>query len=344
MGSVLLGSRMLLAMVFATAGVAKLLDLPGSRNALEGFGVPGRVVPLAALLLPLAELGTALALLPAPVAQWGGLAAMLLLFAFAGGIANAMRQGAAPDCHCFGQLSSAPAGRSTLIRNLALTVPAAYVAVAGPGPSVTEWIGDRTAAELVAIGAVLVAAVSGGLGIRFWRENRTLTRDLKDAQDRLQGLPSGLPVGTMAPEFSLRSARSGEHVTLRALRARRRPVALIFVSPSCGTCQDLFVDAARWQTALAGDVTIALISAGGPAENVASLQNGSGDVLLQSGWEVGESYRVHATPKAVVVSPDGRIASALASGQNIESLIRLTLRQHGMGPPPRQALRGDPVA
>ena len=343
MGTVLLGARLLLAAVFVTAGVAKLLDRPGSRNALTGFGVPAALVPAAVILLPLAELATAVALVPTATAQWGALAALLLLLAFAAGIANAMRQGKAPDCHCFGQLSSAPAGRSTLIRNLALAVPAAYVAIDGPGPSVTSWIADRTAAELVAIAACLAAAALGALAVRFWRENQTLTRDLESARDRIAALPRGLPVGSTAPEFTVHSLRSGAAVTLDSLLARGRPVALVFVSPGCGPCQEVFEDASRWQLALADDITVAFISEGDPADNLVALQNGSGDLLMQDDWEVGRVYEVRNTPTAVAISPDGRIASALVSGEGIEPLIRVTVRQHRLA---RRdlAVPSDPVA
>jgi hypothetical protein len=343
MGSVLLGARMLLAAVFATAGVAKLLDRRGSHNALRGFGVPPRLVPVAVILLPLAELGTAVALVPTPTAQWGGLAALFLLLAFAGAIGNAMRRGRAPDCHCFGQLHSAPAGPSTLLRNLALAAPAAYVAIDGPGPSVSTWIADRTAAELIAIAACLAAAFLGALAVRFWRESRTLTRDLKSARDRLASLPRGLPVGAPAPGFTVHSVRSGAAVTLDKLLARARPVTLIFVSPGCGPCEEIFEEASRWQVALAEQVTIAVISEGDRGDNVAVLENGSGDVLLQDEWEVGEAYRVGNTPTAVAIAPDGRVASPLVSGEGIEPLIRLTVRQHGMGPS-RAAVPREPIA
>src|SRR4051794_17245174 len=105
-GSVVLGIRVILAGVFAVAGVAKLADRPGTQQSLGSFGVPFRAVPIGAILLPLAELATAVALIPAPSARWGGLSALVLMLAFMGGIANAMRQGSAPDCHCFGQLHS----------------------------------------------------------------------------------------------------------------------------------------------------------------------------------------------------------------------------------------------
>ncbi|MGH7606652.1 MAG: MauE/DoxX family redox-associated membrane protein, partial [Gemmatimonadales bacterium] len=119
-----------LALVFIAAGVGKLLDPVGSRRALRDFGVPRGWAGPGAWLLPIAELAAAAALLTQALARVGAVASLLLLAAFALGVANALRQGRAPDCHCFGQLHSAPAGRGTLVRNLALGVPAALVVVA----------------------------------------------------------------------------------------------------------------------------------------------------------------------------------------------------------------------
>src|SRR4051794_20662789 len=129
MGTLLVGARMLLTLVFATAGVAKLLDRSGTRRALSDFGVPASALAVGSILLPLAELATAIALIPPATAQGGGVAAAALLPGFSAGLALAMREGKGPDCHCFGQNPSGPAGRNTLLRNLALVVPAVFVAV-----------------------------------------------------------------------------------------------------------------------------------------------------------------------------------------------------------------------
>jgi hypothetical protein len=204
------------------------------------------------------------------------------------------------------------------------------VAIDGPGPSLSAWIGDRTAAELVAVALGIAAVVLGVLAVTFWRKSRTLARDLASAQERLSSLPRGLPVGTMAPEFTVHSARSGLPVTLEDLRAPGLPAVLIFVSPGCGPCQEIFADVGRWQVALAEDVTVAVISEGDRADNIASLQNGSGDVLVQDEWDVVKAYKVRNTPTAVAITADGRIASALVSGAGIESLVRLTVRQQRM--------------
>ena len=59
----LLCARLLLALVFLVAGLAKLADLAGSRQALRDFGVPARLATPLGTLLPLAELVVAVALL-----------------------------------------------------------------------------------------------------------------------------------------------------------------------------------------------------------------------------------------------------------------------------------------
>ena len=93
MDSFVLAVQVLLAGVFATAGIAKLLDRPGSRQALLDFGVPTSLVPLLAWLLPLAELAVAVTLLIPQTARGAAIAAVLLLVAFMAGIARALARG-----------------------------------------------------------------------------------------------------------------------------------------------------------------------------------------------------------------------------------------------------------
>src|SRR5688572_10702333 len=122
MDTMLLVARVLLAGVFGVAGLAKLADRPGSRQALIDFGLPATLVRSLGLLLPLAELAVAAALLPLTTAWWGALGALALLLVFGVGIAGNLARGRRPACHCFGQLHSAPAGRATLLRNGVLAV------------------------------------------------------------------------------------------------------------------------------------------------------------------------------------------------------------------------------
>jgi peroxiredoxin len=342
-GSVLLGARVVLAAVFATAAVAKLRDRQGTFRALIGFGVPDRALRAGVILLPLAELATAVALLPKPTAQWGGLAALVLLLGFTGGIVNAMIRGRAPDCNCFGQLHSEPVGWRTLLRNGALAVPAVLVTVDGPGPSIPAWVGDRSGAELAAVAGFAAAALLGLLAVRLRRERDSISQSLANARAELKTMPLGLPVGVAAPDFTLPSLQGGD-VSLEELRARGSPVALLFVSPGCGPCTKVFSNASRWQRPLADDITLALVSTGTPEENQAAVGNGETRVLLQENHEVNEAYRVRSTPVAVMVNQEGRIASPAVPGTAIESLIRVTLRENAERLSPRRLAAARPSA
>ena len=127
MDLVLLVARLLLAAVFAVAALAKLADLPGSRQAMRDFGVPARLAAPLGTLLPLAELAVAVALIPRASAWWGAVGALALLLLFVAGIGVSLARGRHPDCHCFGQIHSAPAGWQTLVRNGALAAVAGFV-------------------------------------------------------------------------------------------------------------------------------------------------------------------------------------------------------------------------
>src|SRR2546430_4485796 len=106
MDGVLLAARLALAVVFVVAGLAKLLDRAGSRQALIGFGVPPGLAQPMAVVLPLAEVAVAIALVPLASAWWSAVAALVLLAAFVAAIGLNLARGRRPDCHCFGQLYS----------------------------------------------------------------------------------------------------------------------------------------------------------------------------------------------------------------------------------------------
>jgi uncharacterized membrane protein YphA (DoxX/SURF4 family)/thiol-disulfide isomerase/thioredoxin len=331
MGSAVLAARVILAAVFATAGVAKLRDRQGTQDSLQAFGVPASAVSPLALALPLAELATAVALVPRPSAQWGGLAALILLLAFIAGITRALARGEAPDCNCFGQIHSEPAGRGTVVRNIVLAAVATFVVVEGPGPSVTGWIADRSAAELVAVAAGAAALASVVWALLLWRENRELKVELADVREHLLLHPPGLPVGSLAPPFELPSTHGGT-LGLDALRARGLPVVLVFVSTDCPQCDMLMPQLGTWQETLADRLTVAVISRGTPEENQALLDSGVAEVLLQEERELKHAYRLSGSPIAQIVSPDGRIGSEAVAGiSGIESLIRLTMRRSARG-------------
>src|SRR4051812_32471111 len=98
MAATLLITRLLLAGVFLVAGVAKLADRAGSRKAVIDFGVPTALTAPLAVLLPLAELGVAISLIPVATAWWAAMGALALLLLFVVAIGANLARGRRPDC------------------------------------------------------------------------------------------------------------------------------------------------------------------------------------------------------------------------------------------------------
>src|SRR5215207_4190617 len=292
------------------AGASKLADCKGSREALVDFGVPSFLASPLGILLPLIELAAAAALIPAGTAWWGAVGALALLLMFVAGIGTNLALGRKPDCHCFGQLHSAPAGWKTLTRNGVLALVAGLV-------------------------VLRLFAVQWWFLVHLLRQNGRLLVRL-EALEAMLGTgggeaPSqngaqraaGLPVGTQAPSFSLPGLH-GETLTLEALRASGKPVMLLFTDPDCGPCTALLPEIRRWQKEHAQEeLTISLISLGSVEQNRAkSTEHGLREVLLQKEWEVAHAYEAYGTPSAVLVRPDGKIASPLAQGSDaIKALV-----------------------
>ena len=126
-----LAVRLVLAAVFAVAGVAKLLDQRGFREAVVGFGVPRRFAATVAWSLPVVELAVAVLLVWPDTSWWGAVGALVLLAVFSVGIAANLGSGRRPECHCFGQLHPEPVSAKMLVRNVVLAVPAAFLVLAG---------------------------------------------------------------------------------------------------------------------------------------------------------------------------------------------------------------------
>ena len=348
MGAVLLVSRLLLACVFSVAGVAKLADRAGSRRAVAEFGVPERLAGVVGLGLPVFELLVAVALIPSGSARFGALGALLLLSVFTVGIVVALRRGTQADCHCFGQLHSAPISWRTLVRNVVLAAVAGFAVLAGwrhPGVSATGWVAGLSAgwAAALALGLVLAVAIGfmGWFSLQMLSQNGRILARLEAVEAVLSGTAEpllgggglgeelgaglgdgGLPVGAPAPEFALLST-DGERQELGALLALGVPLLLVFSDSGCGPCDSLLPDLAGWQRELHLRLRIALIAGGDPDRNRAKAErHGLELVLLQAGREVADSYEAEATPMAVLIGPDGLVRSPTVGGaEQIRTLV-----------------------
>src|SRR5919107_1922608 len=222
----LLVARLLLALIFVVAGAAKLADRAGSRQAMRDFGLPAALAAPLGILLPLAELAVAVALIPTSTAWWGAVGALALLLLFVVGISANLARGRKPECHCFGQLRSEPAGWKTLVRNGVLAAVAGFVVwwgYGGAGPSALGWLAGLSTAPLLGLGVGV--AVLGLVAAQWWfllgllRQNGRLAMRVGALEGRFtEELPPGLPLGEAAPAFELPNLH-GQKLPLEALRA-----------------------------------------------------------------------------------------------------------------------------
>jgi uncharacterized membrane protein YphA (DoxX/SURF4 family) len=330
--------RLALALVFAAAGTAKMLDRKGTQETLAAFGVPGAIVSPASVLLPVVELIVAGGLLLRSSVTWAAAVAVGLLAVFSAGVANSLWRGRRPPCHCFGQFASAPASWGTVGRNAILAGAAVFVAVTTanqPEPATVTYL---------MFAALCVLGIAIGLSVAA-RRVRWLTLDRLEllaaghpplrapvrwakqgaAFARGEGAPVGLPVGSRAPEFELQ--RVDGPVTLASLLRPRKPTILLFSDAGCVPCIELLPTFMGWHREYRDEVTIVVIISGSMKDDFRTGNDELSDgVLTHPGREIANAYKARVTPSAVVVTADGKIGSRLAVGQRpiqalVESLV-----------------------
>jgi thiol-disulfide isomerase/thioredoxin/uncharacterized membrane protein YphA (DoxX/SURF4 family) len=351
--------QLILAGVLIVAAVGKSRDLPGSRQAVADFGVPKRFADIAGTALPGVELVIGLGLLWGATARLAALFASLLFIAFIVGIGYNLSKGRQPECHCFGQIHSEPAGWPTLIRNVVLVLASLVIVWQGSvGP--VEWFDDLShdGEATTLIGLALLAV---GIGILFLmqkliRLNTDLVDLQADAANRFEELiealqtgsasvstaptntpepSSSIPRANVAPAFDLATV-DGERMTLEGLLAPGKPTMLMFADPGCGPCAALTPDIAEWQARFGNEITMAVISRGTLESNQDKfVAKGVGRIGLQEEWEVFKAYEVRGTPSAVLVDADGIIRQPYATGRdNIRSLVSRTVSPEQPTAPP----------
>lgn len=316
--------RVVLALVFAVSGAAKLMDARGTRRAMRDFGVPVSIAPVAAGALPVVEIASAALLLPRATAWWAAVAAIALLLAFTTVVAWQLARGRRPDCHCFGSLSGGPIGARTLARNgLLLATAIGVAALNRDDVALPAFATDEPAllATVVVLGGVMLLGVGAQAALVYLTYQR-LSRRLGEldsvvrtshdrAQRRLAGEVVPPVVGEPAPVLELPDLR-GDLVDFASMRGRE--LLLVFIRPGCWACHAILPDLLeRAAKPPADDAGLIVVSRGSPDENGDLRQLGA-PVLLSPGASVAAAFGVAGTPAALRIDGSGRIASELAIG------------------------------
>ena len=254
-----------LGAMFAAAATAKARDLAATRASAVALGVPERVAPAAALALVATEAAVAVSLVITPFAPFGAAAAVALLGTFSVVVAANLRAGRRPPCNCFGQRSSSPIGRATLIRNGVLAVVAGTLLVrrvevgAESLGSFQRFTTIQAVATVLGITVTAVFAFHSWLLVNLVLQNGRLLGRIEQLEFAASPEPVGTntpvaraptdqrharrgpAIGSPAPRFGLNDV-DGRTVTIDDLLADGRPPVLLFLEPRCSACVEMAVE------------------------------------------------------------------------------------------------------
>jgi thiol-disulfide isomerase/thioredoxin/uncharacterized membrane protein YphA (DoxX/SURF4 family) len=320
--------RLVLSAIFLVAAMAKLVKFDEAKDSVRQFGVPASISGQFLACMIVCESIIAFLFIFSQTSRPSGIAASLLLLVFSAAIIRVLVNGVSAQCNCFGGISQRPVGIFDLARNLVLILLAILVAVTTtPG---YDFIASNTGTEMTDV--LLAAAIFGlfalgiallVLGLDIRRGNVDLSRrmDLIEKNSllvtesaSLVADVAGLPVGTPVPNVILRSA-AGLEAGADELFSKTRPTFVIFVGPNCVPCGNLSKEIQAWRHGLKEMFDIALITNGSVEDNIAKFGQYSLDLLqFQKGQEVSEKFLAKWTPAALVLGPNGRIASNTVIG------------------------------
>jgi len=327
--------RIVLAGLFATAGVAKLADLSGAEKAARGFGFSGALSTLGPIALSVAEIVLAVSLLFPSFSWYGAIGMAALLAAFIGMMVYQWSKGNAPDCHCFGQLHSEPVGVKSIVRNVLFLALAGLLVVRGPLGQGLQI--QQVTAEMVPTVLGTAALIMLGGALLYLRKILATQDELRRRLDVLELLSGdgsshghehvsdpelGLPIGSPLPEYELK-AFDGQLMSIRNMFEPGKGVLFFFVSPTCEPCQSLLPQFRTWSEEIRERVTTVFVSSGNEKENRRKFQDlGRAQILLDDRRQFALAVGGRWTPTALYVDANLRIGSHVAAGDvSIEELI-----------------------
>lgn len=323
--TVLLAAPILLTLTLLVSGLAKLGARQGTVEAMTSLRLPLRAMHRSvASVLPAAEIFLALVLwIPsAPLQTMVAVVIALLMITYLVIIGRALTFDELVECSCFGSFASPTVSRTTLARNLVLTLLAVVTVVAASSGAMTAAL-VQTPLVLVGLGISLLLAISLAL----------LT---------LGGTDPTLSSGSSAPAASIPSAGSaaqegmddeelldyertaipaavlqlpgGRLITLSQLTAQRAAL-LIFVSEGCGPCERVLDQAPGWIEALSPFLQVRFAFSG-PLDQLRERttlrvgEHAMHDLLFTARTALGG----RSAPSAVLLGADGKLAGGPVHG------------------------------
>ena len=317
-----------LAAVLLTSGVAKLRDPRATRDAFDALRVPKVVAPdVSAKALPWVEIAAAVLLLTAPAGWLVPVAAalVLLMLAYTGIVARALGFDEPVSCSCFGKLGRHTIDRTTLGRNVLLTLLAATAAwFALDDGSTPSALADLDGGGWWALAAAIAAASVAVLVAGGAKDERTPRLDGEDLLDYERQV---IPYGVVRHS-------DGRTSTLGEL-ARTQARLLVVLNPSCGPCIRTAEKLDGWAAELAPAVGVLAVypddrSALAAGEHAPELAVSEPDLNVRRLFSVG-------TPAAVLLGADGFLAGGpVAADDDVAEFVADVIAALADAPSPLQ--------
>lgn len=328
--SALIAAPVLLSIVFAVSGAAKLRDRRGTEDAMVSLRLPMRSLhSLAAALLPLGELLLAVLIwvpvVPLQVAV--ALAQLILCLAYLVIIIRAVRFPEPVDCSCFGTLGAPTVSGATVGRNAILVLLAILAVVAAATRGMAQAVLHSPGSLLAWAGMLALTVVLTALTVGVSRRSETspsMSAATPTSRTAGEGDPSADGSSANDDELADYERRPVPHVVVRRPDGELIPVRdlaferatlLVWLSPGCGPCERITPLLAAWRTRLGGAVRVVpVLSRDITTMGDAATERYGPDVVSDIHLTVAGAFEAHGSPSAALLGVDGLLAGGPVAG------------------------------
>ena len=323
--AVLLAAPILLSITLLLSGLAKLGAREGTQDAMRSLRLPLPTMHASvASVLPAMEIALALALwIPVPPLQvLFSVLVTLLMVTYLVIIARALTFEETVQCSCFGTLASPTVSRTTLVRNVLLSVLGVLAVVAAASGAMTLLL-VQAPLSLIGLGLALLVAIA--------LTTVTIGGSTAEPSPTTDPVPAGpeagaADAGTGGDEDELLDYErvptpagvlqrpGGRLITLSQLTAQRAAL-LIFVSEGCGPCERVLDHAEEWIGELESSMQVRFVFAR-PLDQLRerTTDRVEGHALHDLQFTVRSALGARTAPAAVLLGADGLLAGGPVDG------------------------------